>query len=508
LSSKVHSEELARKRELLALEEQRIALQEGLPHLYGWKWYTWAKAFFDSTCRVNLLTAANQVSKSSTMIRKCIHWATETSLWPSLWKRKPKQFWYFYPTAPLATSEFETKWQEFLPAGKYKDDPKYGWREVYKNKEIHAIYFNSGIIVYFHSYAQGATALQAGTIDAMFCDEEVPVALYDELQFRLSASEGYFHSVFTATLGQEFWRLVMEPEDHEEEKLPNAFKQTISLFQCKFYADGTPTHWTEEKIQDVIAKCSTDDEILKRVWGKFVRDKAGKKYPQFQIKRHMRPKHPLPKDWFIFGAADSGAGGKQNHPAACCFVAVRPDYRAGRVFLGWRGDGIITTSGDVVKKFVDLKKDHNLIMTNQFYDWADKDFQTIAVSMGESFAPADKSHETGETILNTLFKHDMLLIYEDEELHKLAAELAALRKDTPKNKAKDDFADALRYAVSQVPWDFSGINGIDVQIVTERPMNDTERQIHERRKSFEAEHAEEVQRIEDEIAEWNECYDA
>ena len=52
--------------------EERIKLREGLPFLHGWKWYSWARAFFESQNQVNLLCAANQISKSSTQIRKAL----------------------------------------------------------------------------------------------------------------------------------------------------------------------------------------------------------------------------------------------------------------------------------------------------------------------------------------------------------------------------------------------------------------------------------------------------
>lgn len=501
--------EKARKLEELALEERRIALQEGLPHLYGWKWYLWARAFFESTNRINLLTAANQISKSTTMIRKATHWATEASLWPSLWKHRPTQFWYFYPSAPLATKEFETKWKYVLPQGKYKDDPKYGWRSAYKNKEIHAIYFNSGINLYFQSYSQKVTDLQAGSVDAMFNDEETPMELYDELQFRLSATDGYFHSAFTATLGQDFWRLCMEPGAHEEEKLPHAFKQTISLYDAQKYEDGTPSHWTDEKINGIIAMCSTHNEVLRRVFGRFIKEQKGLKIPTFDMKRHMKPRHPLPSHWLIYEGVDPGSGGTQSHPAAICFVAVSPDFRQGRVFLGWRGDGVVTSSGDVFNKHMELKQIHRVNPTAQYYDWAAKDFAIIAGRNNEPFTPAEKSHDKGEEILNTLFKFDMILIYEDPELYKLGIELSNLMKETPKNKAKDDFFDALRYAVTLIPWDFSAIAAGAMAIETpEKPLTDMERQILERRKAFEDESEQETQRIEEEFAEWNELYDA
>jgi hypothetical protein len=506
---------LAAKREMLALKERQVKLREGLPFLHGWKWYPWARKFFESANKLNFLCAANQISKSSTQIRKCIHWSTAgDALWQGLWGREPIQFWYLYPTAKQATAEFETKWQQFLPKGEYKDDPQYGWRVEYKNKEVHAIHFNSGVHLYFKTYSQDVMSLQTGTCDALFCDEELPVELYEELMFRISASNGYFHMVFTATLGQDYWRQVMEPGEDERELLPHAFKQTVSMYDCQFYEDGTPSHWAPDKIQMVIERCRNQNEIQKRVFGRFVMDDSGRKYEHFDIKRHMKPAHPLPAGWVVYAAADVGSGGKKGHPAAICFVAVNPDHSQGRVFFGWRGDGIETTASDVVLKFIQVKRENNIKPALQFYDWACKDFQVIATRMGEAFLPAEKSHEVGEQVLNDLFKNDMLAIYDTPELRKLAQELMSLRKETAKNKAKDDFCDALRYAVTKVPWNWSAIAkraraALEDRLrVPESPKSANQMEIEERRRAFmEESHKKETLRVEQELEEWGELYD-
>ena len=495
----LHKEKLARKR--------KLEIINGLPHLYGWKWYKWAREFFESTNKLNFLCAANQISKSSTQIRKCIHWATDQDLWPKLWSRPPVQFWYLYPTKPQATVEFETKWKQFLPRGAFKDHPYWGWKEEKSRGEIVAIHFNSGVHIYFKTYTQDPQALQTGTCDAIFCDEELPIELWDELIFRISASDGYFHMVFTATLGQDFWRKTMEPNENEEENFPAAAKWTVSLYEAKLYEDGTASHWTDERIAQVRARCNSHAEVLKRVYGKFVVI-GGRKYECFDATRHMKPKHPIPPSWLVYAGVDIGSGGAKGHPSAICFIGVRPDFKAGRVFLGWRGDGISTTAGDVVQKFIELKKALNITLSGQFYDWANKDFFEIATGMGEPFIAADKTHDKGEEVINTLFKNDILFIYEDEELTKLAGELSTLKKETPKRKAKDDFADAFRYAVTKIPWDWSVIQATSsINYVEPQNPELTPQQIElqERKKAFE-EAKEETQKLEDEFDEWNEAY--
>lgn len=447
-------------RERAELLERKIILQEDLPFLYGWKWYPWARKFYESTNRINLLCAANQISKSSTQIRKCLNWATNKELWPTLWARPPKQFWYMYPTSQQATTEFETKWQEQLPGPRMKEDPIYGWKVEYKNKEVTAIRFNSGVILYFKTYSQKTSSLQTSTVEAIFCDEEIPVEYYDELMFRTAAVRGYFSMVFTATLGGDFWRRALQPTKHEEETLVGALKIQVSMFDCLKYDDGSRSHWTEADINRIIGQCKSQAEVDRRVFGKFVVD-VGRRYPTFEPAKHMLEQHPYPKNWAVYVGVDSGSGGNKNHPAAICFVAVNPEHTKGRVVAGWRGDKIETTSSDVLQKLREIKQDLRITPTMQFYDWADKDFEIIAGRIGEGLAPADKSREKGEKIINTLFKNDMLAIYTTDETHKLASELLGLRVDIPKNKAKDDFIDALRYAVSSIPWNWElGIKDI------------------------------------------------
>lgn len=502
-------QEAFRRAQLIAEIEFEKTKQD-LPHLHGMPWYTWARDFFDSTNKNNLLCAANQVSKSSTQIRKCIHWATEEKLWPHLWPGKtPNLFWYMYPSQPVLEDEFVTKWQQFLPRGAMKDHPKYGWQEIRKKGELTGIQFNSGILLSFKLYSQRAINLQAASVYALFCDEEMPMEFYDELMNRMNATDGYFHMVFTATLGQDFWRRALEPGSREKEELIGAWKKQVSLYDSMFYEDGTPSQWTEERIAKVKARCKDHNEVQKRVYGKFIAT-SGRKYAAFDASRHMKERHPIPSTWLIFSAADPGSGGEKGHQAALCYVAVSPDFRKGRVIRAWRGDDVITDNSAVVKKHIEIKKEINRPFTAQFYDWGSKDFQIVAQGLGETFLPAEKSHDIGEDIINTLFKNDMMYLYEDAETAKLAGELSTLKVDTPKKHAKDNLSDAFRYAVTRIPWDFSFLSGdasVDTTEAPEKPMNDMERQINERRKHMvDNEQQNDWPSPDDEFEEWNELY--
>lgn len=490
------------KLEYVKALELKLELQQGLPHLYGWKWYPWARQFFESKNRYNLLVAGNQLSKSSTMIRKAIHWATEKSLWPELWPTTPNQFWYFYPTQMVATSEVDEKWvKEFLPRGKFKDDPKYGWELEKRQKMAYCIRFKSGVTIYFKSYEQSITNLQTSSVHMVCLDEETPEEFYSEINMRISAAsvQGHFHMVFTATLGQVFWRDTMEVRGMGE-NLPQAAKWNVSLYDCLTYEDGTPSNWTKKIITDIKASCKSEAEIQKRVYGRFVVDED-LMYPEFNRVRHLVKDHKLPKEWLIYGGVDIGSGGLKGHPAAIVFVGVRPNFKEGRVFLGWRGDRINTTAGDILRKFQEMKGDLKPIA--QFYDWQSKDFFTIASRVGEPFQPAEKNHDFGEGVLNVLFKNDMLKIYDSDENRKLCQELEQVRKSTMKIKAKDDFIDALRYACAKIPWDFTNLG-----VKLERRLEEDKRT--DRQKFYDGEKKDDndgLDLIESEFDDANEAYE-
>jgi len=487
------------KEQKLHLLQEKLRLKEGLPHLYGWPWYKWAYDFFTCTDKMALLTAANQISKSSTQIRTCIDWATNPEKW-SMWRTKPNQFWYLYPTKDVATIEFYNKWvTEFMPRGEFKDSPQYGWKVHKKGKEVHHVEFNSGINLYFKAYAQDVQHLQSSSPHAMFCDEELPEDIYSEIMIRLAATDGFFRMVFTATLGQEFWREAMEMTG-ENERFPWAWKRQVSMYDCLHYKDGTASPWTIERIKHQEALCKSDKEIQRRIYGRFVKDE-GLKYQGYDATKNYKPGGVLPKDWLIYTGVDLGSGGSSGHPAAIVFVAVRPDFRAARVIKGWRGDGIPTTNGDVLEQYRSMRGEMKPVL--QQYDPSSKDFGLLAANAGEPFVPAERSHEIGEGILNAVFKNDMMSIdSEDPQMNKLSIELGALLENTNKRRAKDDFIDALRYAVGRVPWDLSDHLG-DYGAKPKQKREPTE--LDERRWGLFPEKNERSE-FDEEFDEWNDAY--
>lgn len=477
--------DLQQRREYLARRKQELEeqsrLQRELPHKYGWKWYEWAWQFNQSRNKYAFLCAGNQISKSSSQIRTCIEWATEPELWPVLWRTRPYQFWYLYPTLEVATVEFNEKWEtEFLPNGSLKDHPQYGWKAEYgARKIIKAIHFNSGVSVYFKSYATNVMALQTSSAHAIFCDEELPEDLYPEINMRIAATDGYFRMVFTATLGQEFWRRVIEEQGTEMELLPGADKFRASMYDCLTYRDGTPSHWTKERIQRVIDVLPTQAEVERRVFGRFVKA-DGLKYPSFIPKAapkgniYKEGYGKVPHGWLVYAGVDVGSGGLA-HPAAIVFLAVAPDFTKGRVIACWRGDKLVTTAGDVLTRYVQMREELGVEVEQCSYDWQSADFRTVADRAGVPVSKADKG-DRGEGLINSLFKLLALEVPDDVEGQKLQGELRSLLVDTDKSKAKDDLIDGLRFAVSAVPWDFEKILDKRKALIPAAPVSDVEKQ--------------------------------
>jgi len=445
-------------KELKELEELQ-KYHDGLPHLFGFKFYTWQRKVWDSTNREIFVCSANQVGKSTVAIRKNIRLATEPGLWPKFWPNLPKGrvpnlFFYFYPTMPLANTQWETSWLPLMPQGEFKNHPQFGWDAEYDKGNISKIRFNTGVQILFRSYSMKIRDLQASSVYHITADEEMPVEFLAELAARRNATDGAFLMVFTATLGQLHWQMTMEPPTLEDEKHKDALKICASLYDSQFYEDGSPSIWTDDKIKRAIANCPTPQEIERRVMGKFVRS-FGLRLESFDHDRNRSDNHPLPKSWLHYGGCDIGSGGQSGHPAAMTFVSVSPDYAEARVWRARRMDGIPTAASDVLEEYRRLRG--SLSMTAEVYDWAAKDFGTIAARQGERFIPAEKGRDAGFGLLNTLFKRGMLKVQRgDPELDKLVYEISTLATDADKKSlaTQDDLVDALRYTVMSIPWNF------------------------------------------------------
>ena len=422
---------------------------------------------------MRLYTAANQTGKSTCHQWDKINRATNFELWEKLWPpslakgRKPDLFWFWMTDQDTIDREVRLKWLKWLPQGDFKQSKQYGWTldANKKGEEVKGIIFNSGVYLQFLYFSKSTINVQSATVWDMGTDEEMPLKFWDEAYQRLSSTGRYFSAAFTATLNQPMWWRAMEGKG-ESEMFPNALKLQVSKYDCLVFDDGTPGLYTEEQVKEEEAACSSEAQRLRRIWGKFAPE-SGLKYHAFDPSRHYVAPKAIPTDWYRFSGVDIGSGGDKNHPAAFYFIAVRPDFRLGYVYKGRRMDGEPTTAGDVYSAYCTERGSDT--MFGESYDYHAKDFGTIAERNGESFLMADKNHERGEDVINTLFANDMLFLFDLPEVRKVGEEMLTLMKETDKRAAKDDAADACRYALMGIPWDWTAIQGKPPEGVEREP---------------------------------------
>ena len=448
------------QKEKLELLEAKLFLKNNLPFLPGPKGkgcnlhglYNWQEDAIKSTARMNFLTASNQSGKSVALIIRCLRWAYFKHLWGKLWDHEPKLFVYLYPDKDTATREFRSKWLKYLPSKELKKDPVWGYQEYFDDKgKIHSIKFNSGIWLYFWSYQQSETHQQASTVDAAFADEELPESHFSELQMRVK--NGYFHNFFTATLGQLYLFQTMECVGQTDEKFPFAWKRQISMFDCLVYSDGRKSlHITEESIKETIQSLPNENEVLKRVYGRFV-SADGVRFSSFTYKLNVVEPHYVPKTWYIYVGVDYGSGG-HNHPSAFVFVAVDPSFVKARVIKSWRGDKEVTTQGDVINKYKEMAKGFNIMQVK--YDYSAADLGILAERLGLPFTRANKSHD-GIATINTLLKNLQLKVFSDQV--EVIEELQTVQNK--RNAGSDDVSDALRYAIADVPFVINTVEDVE-----------------------------------------------
>jgi len=306
------------------------------------------------------------------------------------------------------------------------------------------------------------------------CDEEVPTALLPELQMRTNATSGYQFYAFTATLGQPFWRKVVE----ERSVWPHARVWQIGLPDCEFYDDGTPSMWTPQRVQRTIESCASPNEVAKRVFGRFILD-SGLLYPQFDSDAHISPFHLTPATWDNFAGIDYGTGGTTGHPATIVIIAVNPERTQVRVIRAWRGDKISTTAQDIVNKFMEMAMGLKVVTAYYDYGPGGRDVGTIANRLGLPFEPANKGAEEGRSIIQSLLKNRAIKIYDHVEAcafpsdhleaPKLIEEFMGSTLTADKRNAKlDDLLDALRYSLSKIPWNWEAM--MELSMVKEEQM--------------------------------------
>ena len=415
------------------------------------KLYRWQQEFLKTRERLAFITAANQIGKSSTNILKFLNLGWRPELWPEYFgQRTPKLFLYLYPDKDTATTEFETKWLPYMTQN--PKDETYGFKAIYDNRKISKIMFSSGVIINFRFYTQHPKNIQAATADMVGMDEECPQSHWDELMVRTQGTRvlgsGMISQVFTATLGQAYLFDTMERRGTPQEKFKKAYKDQISMYDCIEYADGSPGKYTAQQIEDeIIPTFSSQNEIDKRVFGRFVKDSGMLYY--FNEKKNTEPYNwEIVKDWQFYVGVDFGSGGVHGHSSAIALVAIDPTWTHVRVVKTYHSQKTRMTQGDLLEVF--KKRFHKYGAFNSF-DNAAVDFGQLAARESLPFVAAEKNHEIGVGLLNTILKTGQLKFFSGPEAGDnqiVIQEFMTIDSDTPKNKRVDDGADAVRYAIA------------------------------------------------------------
>lgn len=469
--SKTWNEKVADQQKLDAQEyfEQNLPfyVRKDFKSCYAHKFYQWQTDFLINKKLLALLTAANQIGKSSIQIIRCLNQGYRTDLW-SYWfpRRRPTTFLYLYPESKLATAEFAEKWvKEYLPRGPMIKDPRWGWKANYDGKgNIESLVLATGVTIYFRFYSQAPKTMQAITADAVFFDEEPPKEHYDEIMVRTQARQaqgtGFISMVFTATLGQQYLYDAMERQGQPEETFKNAWKRQVSVYDCLIYADGSPSPiWTVDYIeQELIPKYRDPREIQKRIFGKFVKD-VGLVFYEFQNERNTEPVGATDiTDWNLYLGMDFGCGGEHGHSSSIAIVAVDPTMSEARQISSWHSKKKRMTQGDLLEEFKGIISDGKAYYSSA--DWMATDLFELAIREGLTINKAEKSHEIGINMLNTLFKAGRFKIWLGEgsgHNDQTVMEFGTVSDGTAKKSRVDDATDATRYAIAATPMRLTGL---------------------------------------------------
>ena len=446
--------------------------QHDLPHFFYKKLYQWSYDFILTKNRRSFVCGANQISKTSTMIRKNIFLATSPHLWSEYFNRDPQLFWYFYPDRKVLNEEWGTKWMEWMPRVP-KNHPYYeyfGWEKIIEEQKFVGILFRTGVRLSFRFYSMKVDSVQSSSVDMISGDEEIPVPFVEEMEARMFATEGILNSGFTATKGQEYWHDVIEKQGMLKERFPDAFKRVVSAFDCLKYIDGSAGEvWNEEKIYKKIAEYTRDGEvdenmILRRIMGRFVQT-TGLAFESYKREKVSIPKLMLSRSFDYYLIVDPGSGGRTGHPTGILFLAVDNVKNIMYVVSAWRGDGILTTSNTIVTQMLTMSGTYSV--TALIYDGAAADFLLTAQQEVQDMAilAANKKRDNGFARVNSYLEAGAICIPEEspvgapwwdkDEIEKLHLEFKITRRLETATGAKkgtevDDLTDCVRYACMHI----------------------------------------------------------
>lgn len=490
--------ELVKKELALLRFEQRD--RELNPHKY-YDLYSWQDEFINCSKPRQYLTAANQVGKSVALMLKAHKLCTDVDFRFKQWgKNQPKMGWYVLPSQGHINDFFYTKWlPEILSKGEAKEKGPYAWTLIKEGNNVKGIRFlATNCILSFVTTGSRATNLQGRSLGFVIFDEEPPVSMLAEIEMRTASfndeitgkSTAILAFAFTPTSGQDYFKKIFcfndrsflrfIPDDlkaiyffdkelneyrtcsvkqEEDELYPisdQVYKRRVSTFEAITFKSGRAGKYTEARIRELIKMQPSKRDALIRVFAAFEKDdNGGLLYPNFNRDKHIKivtnPNIYQSAQGIFTAGIDYGSG--TNHTSAIAITHINPTCNRATVIKLWRGTmGIRTTADDVVKKYIEMSAGLNIDFP--FYDWAAADLDTVYWRMtGKNLIQAQKSHEIGQNLIDTLYKNDLLEIIArkgDPYIEWLANEYENLTADQKKNHRTDDLSDAIRYSLAGV----------------------------------------------------------
>jgi hypothetical protein len=522
LSNELEFELLQKELVLLKLEERDRDLN---PHKY-FEFYDWQDEFIYQEKHIEkygkypnrlYLTCANQIGKTFAIQNLALFLCTNVEFRKKRWGNNlPRVIWYVLPTQDHINDFYNEKWEpDILSRDEAKADGEFAWKEIKKGKDIKGIYFkNTKCTLNFITLSARSSSHQGRSVGAILFDEEPPVDKLAELETRTASfndpetglSTAILAFAFTPTSAQDYFKRVFQFQDlrflnkvpkdlkdkyfldkhtdthrtctpQEEEKElfkagPTTWKRRVSMFEAVKFKSGKRGKFTNARVREFIKAQPTNRDLMIRAFAQFEKeDDGGKIYKYFDRDKHLRSVERsyiqrFKRGGLLTSGIDYGSG--SNHPGGYVVTWVSDDKKTVKIVLKWRGEkGKVTTAGDIIEKYIAATKGWNISFP--FYDHSCKDLATIYNRItGKELYKAEKSHEIGVGVVDTLYKHNMLEILgiDDEPYGEWAAvEYENLSNKIAKKDRSDELSDCIRYSLAGVAHMFEFTELMPINLV-------------------------------------------
>ncbi len=222
-----------------------------------------------------------------------------------------------------------------------KDSPENGVIDFIRIKNV----FGGISVIGFKSCDQGREKFQGASLDFVWFDEEPPADIYTECRMRVFDRKGDIFGTMTPLKGLTFVYNDIYLNRRNDREVWYEF------------IDWSDNPYLDKGEIALLEQCMEERELQARKYGRFVSDRAGLVYPEFDERVHVIEPFPLPKEWQDGISIDPGL----NNPLSAHWYAVDFDdnvyviaehYEAGRDIdyhaerikeicrrLDWHGDG-------------------------------------------------------------------------------------------------------------------------------------------------------------------------